>query len=394
MRLLFIATAFPYPLKSGQRIRIFKLVRALAELGHAVDLICLADANDDLHAAPVHALTRTVSAFPRADIGAPSRYTRAQLLRHALSESTPLSIAAAYTPALADMIATQLAHTHYDAIWLDSLMLAHNLPARHPPLIVDFDDVESVVEARALALRPLRYSTAFEYLDLWKRRRYERRMLRRAATVLLASEHDRRRLKLLHAEVVPNTIDLPACPIPQPGNDNELLYFGILGYGPNRDALYFFHEHIWPSILAARPSARLRIAGENPGARIEGWHDGRQVEVMGFVPDLRGLIAQAGVVIVPLRIGGGTRIKILEAMALGKAVVSTRIGAEGLELTSGENAYLTDAPADFATACIELMGSTDRRAAMGCAARVHATRHFADTLLPTRIARALARVAS
>lgn len=394
MRLLFIATAFPYPFKSGQRIRIYKLVRTLAELGHVVDLICLADANEDLRAAPVRALTRTVSGFPRADIGSPSRYTRAQVLRHAFTHSVPLGIAATYTPALAASIATQLAHTRYDAIWLDSLLLARNLPARHPPLIVDFDDIESVVEARALALQPLRYSTPFEYLDLWKRRRYERRMLNRAAAVLLASEHDRRQLGLAHADVVPNTIDLPACPIPQPGDADELLYFGILGYGPNRDALYFFYEQIWPRILAARPHARLRIAGENPGARIQGWHDGRRVEVMGFVPDLRGLIARAGVVIVPLRIGGGTRVKILKAMALGKAVVSTQIGAEGLELTAGKNAYLADAPADFADACVDLMGSADRRAAVGRAARDHVTLHFADALLPTRIARALARIAS
>ena len=394
MRLLFVATAFPHPLKSGQRIRIFKLVRTLAELGHDVDLICLADADDDLYAPPVRALTRNVMGFPRAEIGTPSRYTRAQMLRQALGDSTPLGIAAAHTPALAAMIATQLAQRHYDAIWLDSLFLADNLPARHPPLVVDFDDIESVIESRALALRPLRYVSALEYLDLWKRRRYERRLLRRAAAVLLASEHDRRQLKLPNVQVVPNTIDLPACPIPQPGADDDLLYFGILGYGPNRDALYFFYEHIWPTILAARPQARLRIVGENPGARIQAWHDGARVQVLGFVPDLRGLIAGAGVVIVPLRIGGGTRVKILEAMALGKAVVSTHIGAEGLELSSGKNAHLVDAPDNFAKACIALMADSAARAALGQAARAHVAAHFADPLLPARIAAALAKVAT
>lgn len=393
MRLLVIATAFPHPLKSGQRIRIFKLMRALAELGHDIDLICLADADDDLHAAPVRALTRTVVGIPRAKIGTPSRYTRAQLLRHAFGSSVPLGIAAAHTPALAGKIVTQIARQHYDAIWLDSLFLADNLPARHPPLVVDFDDIESVIEARALALRPWRYATAFEYLDLWKRRRYERRLLGRAAAVLLASEHDRRQLDLSQAEVVPNTIDLPACPIPQPGADDDLLYFGILGYGPNRDALYFFHEHIWPTILAARPRARLRIVGENPGPRIQAWHDGARVEVLGFVADLRSLIARAGVVIVPLRIGGGTRVKILEAMALGKAVVSTHIGAEGLELRSGQNAYLVDEPGEFAKACIALMGDGAARAALGHAARTHVAAHFSDSLLPNRIAAALARIA-
>lgn len=393
MRILFIATAFPYPLKSGQRIRIFKLIRTLAELGHDIDLICLADPDDDLQAAPIASLARTVVGFPRTSLGTPSRYSRVQLLRHALSDAVPLSIAAAATPALARTLAAYLARNTYDALWLDSLLLAQNLPAQHPPLIIDFDDIESVVEARALALRPFRYSTPLEYLDLAKRRRYERRMLTRAAAVLLASEHDRRQLKLPSAHVVPNTIDLPPCPIPQPGDSDELLYFGILGYGPNRDALYFFYEDIWPRILAVRPGARLRIVGENPGARIQAWHDGARVHVMGFVPDVRSVIAQAGVVIVPLRVGGGTRLKILEAMALGKAVVSTHIGAEGLGLTSGDNAYLADAPADFARACVGLMAATERRAALGRAAREYVATHFADDLLRTRVASAVAGVA-
>ncbi len=152
--------------------------------------------------------------------------------------------------------------------------------------------------------------------------------------------------------------------------DPQLLVFvGSLDWLPNQDGLAYFAREVWPLIRARRPETRFQIVGRNPPDEIRELGEIDGMEVVGTVPDTRPWLARAALVVVPLRIGGGTRIKIFEAMAMGKAVVSTSLGAEGLPVTSGEDVLLADTPVALTEAVVSLLESPERRGALASAAR-------------------------
>jgi glycosyltransferase involved in cell wall biosynthesis len=143
-----------------------------------------------------------------------------------------------------------------------------------------------------------------------------------------------------------------------------VLFFGAINYFPNIDGVLFFEREIWPLLAASHPRARLKIVGQYPTPEVLALQ-GPRVEVAGVVDDLRPHLARAAAVIVPLRMGGGTRFKILEAMAMAKPVVSTAIGAEGIDSAQGRNILLADAPADFAAAVGRVLDDAGLAARMG-----------------------------
>ena len=139
---------------------------------------------------------------------------------------------------------------------------------------------------------------------------------------------------------------------------------------PNEDAIFYFAEEILPLIKGRCPEVLLEVVGRKPSAKLQAMAENeKSIRLTGWVDDIRPYLARAVVCIVPLRIGGGTRLKIFEAMAMAKATVSTTIGAEGLPVKSGENLVLADSPADFATAVVGLLNDPERRTRMGTAAR-------------------------
>jgi glycosyltransferase involved in cell wall biosynthesis len=156
--------------------------------------------------------------------------------------------------------------------------------------------------------------------------------------------------------VVPNAVDAALYRADfGPVEPDTLVFSGALSYRPNEDAMRYFSSEIFPRVLAALPNARLRITGARP-ARLSSLLEHPRVEHTGYVPDVRPIVAQSSAAIVPLRLGGGTRLKILEAMALGTPVVSTSKGAEGLAVTPGEDVLLADTPDSFAQAIIRVLG--------------------------------------
>jgi glycosyltransferase involved in cell wall biosynthesis len=167
--------------------------------------------------------------------------------------------------------------------------------------------------------------------------------------------------------VVRNGVDLEFYAPPSKGeNDNEILSIASLDWFPNADALEYFAEEIFPLVRGKEPKTVLRIVGRRPPeglkkklSKVPG------IDFIGEVKDVRPYLDQASMVIVPLRIGGGSRLKILEALAAGKAVVSTSIGAEGLELESGKHLMIADSPEEFAVRVIELLASKEARRHLG-----------------------------
>jgi glycosyltransferase involved in cell wall biosynthesis len=218
----------------------------------------------------------------------------------------------------------------------------------------------------------------------WRKlRREELGTYRDADGVYLCSAADQRRLlnELPEARtaVIPNSADVeyyqprPADP---PPDGLTVVFFGTLSYVPNIDGVIHFVQEIWPRIAEAHPEARCKIIGGRPPPSLQALA-GPRVELTGFVSDLRPHLAAAAAVVVPLRMGGGTRLKIVEAMAMGKAIVSTHLGAEGIEAVPGRDVFIENEPTAFAEAVNRLLESPSLAARIGRSARQLAVGRYA-----------------
>ncbi|MFN3337616.1 MAG: glycosyltransferase, partial [Thermomicrobium sp.] len=156
---------------------------------------------------------------------------------------------------------------------------------------------------------------------------------------------------------------------PELAEPDHVLFVGSFRYWPNVDGIRWFTEQVWPRIVRCRPAARLSLVGFDPPAEVRRLGKLPGVVVVGTVPDVRPWLARASVVVVPLRAGSGTRLKLLEALAVGKAVVSTRLGAEGVECEHGRHLLLADEPQEFAECVLSLLASPEQRLALGRAGR-------------------------
>lgn len=276
------------------------------------------------------------------------------------------------------------------------LVLVHRLRAMFPvllaggakaPVYLDLDDIEHVARARVLRQGPWWMGKPLRYLQLPALVAGEHRAIRRARKAFVCSEEDRRylrrRLWLHNVRVAPNAVavpteqELPASP--------TVLFLGNFLHGPNVGGADYLIHQIWPRVRQAVPAARLLIAGGGaeriPGyaARPEG------VEFLGFVEDLEAVYRVTRVATVPLLSGAGTRIKLIEAAAYGKPVVSTRLGAEGLEFVDGVEVVLRDGPDEFAQACVRLLRDDGQARAIGAAARAAARRLYSRDQIVARL---------
>ncbi|MGH6712396.1 MAG: glycosyltransferase, partial [Bradyrhizobium sp.] len=210
----------------------------------------------------------------------------------------------------------------------------------------------------------------------WRKlKREELRTYRDADGVYLCSVADQRRLldevPTARTIVIPNAADVdfykprPADP---PPDGRTVVFFGLMSYMPNIDGVTHFIQDIWPRIAAANADARCRMIGGSPPPQLLALA-GPRVEFTGFVPDLRPYLAAAAAVVVPLRLGGGTRLKIVEAMAMNKAMVSTTLGAEGIDAVPGRDILIEDQPDAFADAVSRLLTEPELAARIGNSAR-------------------------
>jgi glycosyltransferase involved in cell wall biosynthesis len=176
--------------------------------------------------------------------------------------------------------------------------------------------------------------------------------------------------------VVPNGVDVESfAPSSAPAEADTVLFFGAINYYPNTDGLLFFLREAWPLLRQRRPSARLRIVGPKPPPIIANWND-PSVQVVGYVDDVRAEIARAAVIVAPLRIGGGTRLKVVEAMALGKAIVSTTLGAEGIDALHERDILIADDGEGLATQLARVLADRGLAQRLGSAARDLAVQRY------------------
>jgi polysaccharide biosynthesis protein PslH len=246
---------------------------------------------------------------------------------------------------------------------------------RPPPLVVDSHEIAYDL-ARQFARDGGNAGRRLYAAANWRKlRRDELSTYRNADGVYLCSAMDQRHLldqvPGVRTAVIPNAADVEYYqprPTDPPPDGRTVVYFGLLSTVPNVDAVTHFAREIWPRIAAAHPEARCKIIGGRPPPSLMALA-GPRVELTGFVADLRPHLASAAAVVVPLRLGGGTRLKIVEAMAMGKPVVSTTLGAEGIEALPGRDILIADEPQNFATSVVRLLEDPQLSARVGRSAR-------------------------
>jgi polysaccharide biosynthesis protein PslH len=268
-----------------------------------------------------------------------------------------------------DVVNLEFAHLgHYD--------LRQAPPGRKPPpLVVDSHEIAYDL-ARQFACSGGNLGRRLYAGANWRKlRREELRTYREADGVYLCSAADERRLinqmPGVRTAVIPNAADVEYYqprPTDPPPDGRTVVYFGLLSTVPNVDGVTHFAQNIWPRIATTHPEARLRIIGAGPPPSLLALA-GPRVELTGFVSDLRPHLAAAAAVVVPLRLGGGTRLKVVEAMAMGKAIVSTTLGAEGIEAVPGRDILVEDEPAAFAEAVSRLLAEPDLAERIGQSSR-------------------------
>jgi glycosyltransferase involved in cell wall biosynthesis len=374
LKILFAALTVPFPPTNGHRVRNSTLLRAMAEEGHAVSLVAFAEPPELRDPQAAHGGTcHTVDLVPAPDTGRRSG-TRPLARLVALPRPLPYGAVRYRSQAMTGIIALHLARTAFDALIVDDIYLSSNVPDHTQVVtLLNKHDLTEVILERYLAHESNPAKRAYAWLECQKIRRLSDHVMRKSAGILACSEIDRAeilaRLPAARVAIVPNVVptDLPTGQCVDDGR--TVLFSGSMDFQPNIDGVQFFVSKVLPALHSRVPSVRFVVEGRNPSpslcrwlARVPG------VEVTGTVPDMRVEVAKATVCVVPLRIGSGTRLKILEAGAMGKAVVSTRLGAEGLEFIDGKEIVLADEPQDLAKAVAELLADANRRAEIGDAA--------------------------
>lgn len=357
MRVLFVSRWFPYPPIHGSKQRVYHLLRALAEQ-HEVSLLSFADHPSIEPDAPeIRSLCAAIETVPWR----PYRPRSARALLGLLA-STPRSIADTYSAEMAERVQRTCARGDH-AVVVASQLTGASYHAGFAGLPAVFDEVELGVYRDHVRRATQLTSRGRHALTWMKLRTYLGRVLRDidACTVVSTEEATLLRRVVPSAppiEIVPNGTSVPPAvtPVSQRSGDT-LVFAGALTYAANADGVRWFLETAYPAIKARRPSTSLTVTGETGGAVLLG--DG--VLQTGHVPDARPLVAGATVSIAPLRWGGGTRLKILEAMALGTPVVATTKAAEGLAVVHGEHLVIADEPGDFAQRVLQLLADADLR---------------------------------
>jgi polysaccharide biosynthesis protein PslH len=374
MRILFATIGVPYPPRLGLDVRNWGLLRALNAEGHRVTLVSFASSEQvSADMAVLGSVCETIRLVPHTKRMARGRWNYLGRLR-ALVRLRPNGVWRFESSELKETVGRALRDRTHDLIICDGVYQLSNLSTSLLPVVLSEASILSEEMQRYVAneLSPVHrvYGSLEHKLIL----RWEERACANVSMVLASSNRDAESLKRISPKarvvVAPNVLDT-ADYRPAEGDDGHtVLFVGAMDWMPNRDAVMFFVRESWPLLHRLDPNARVIVAGRNPPPEFVRSFGGQpEIAFTGTVPDLRPFLAQAAVSIVPLRIASGTRIKILEAAAMAKPIVSTAIGAEGLDFQNGREIILADAPLEFARAVADLLKDEARRRKIGSSAR-------------------------
>lgn len=390
MHILFLAADPPWPVDQGDRIRAYHILRGLGSK-HKVTLVAFGKEGTACDLGPLRDFCHEIRLVP---------ITRRELylgaLRHPL---LPAAAGGHLQTMMTEEIRRILAAGNVDVVYVYQLKMAAHLmgllrsrghgdgqgrrlerggtPLETVPGALDLTDALSTFIRRSLPMRAGALAKVYGLAEYFRLKRWEASAARAFDLTWLASEPDRKAIESLTTEanlrVLPNGVDTlefsPDHAHEVSDAEPEIVFHGNMRYAPNVDSILHFFRDAFPVIRAKVPSARLTIVGKTPPREVSALGRDPGVSVTGFVPDIRPYLARASVVIAPIRYAAGTRVKILEAMAMAKPVVATTVGAEGLEVTPGADILLADSPAAFAAAVVSLLTNPDLRRQIGDKAR-------------------------
>src|SRR5689334_1324450 len=388
LNILYVSQMPASPPRFGAQARIHGL---MTELARRHDLTAVMLVDDEFN---IDECRRAMQAYCREVVLIRNPYGRDGLAKRllqlrSLASTRSFERLRVIVPEMQQALDRVLRAKRFDIVNLEFTFLGHcdlrqSPPGETAPCVVvdshniDYDLARQYASGGGSLLRRL-----YAEVNWRKLKREELGTYRDADGVYLCSVADQQRLlteiPAPQTTVIPNAADVefyqPRDSYPK-ADGRTLVFFGLMSYMPNIDGAGYFLQEIWPLIAKANPQARCKIIGGSPPASLTSLA-GPRIEFTGFVPDLRPHLAEAAAIVVPLRIGGGTRLKIVEAMAMGKAIVSTSLGAEGIEAVPGRDILIEDQPEAFADAVNRLLAEPSLAVRIGQSARRLAVDRYA-----------------
>jgi sugar transferase (PEP-CTERM/EpsH1 system associated) len=368
MRLLIASPVLPYPPTWGFATRVFHFVRLLAR-HHAVTVVAYGEPGDTEAIEHLTELGAAVHAVPRA--ARPGTKRLAQL--SSLVSPRSYQWRAMYSSAMQRMLRDVMARERFDLIQIESSQLAVFEYDARALLVVDEHNIEYELLYRMFQTESSAVRRAYNWIEYQKFRREETRTWRRVSGCVTTSRREeeivRQHAAATSVVTVPNAVEVEYFhPSDQPVDNNVVVMTGLMKYRPNVDAAQYFAGEILPRIRVVRPDVVFVVVGGEPAdevRRLAGSH----VIVTGSVPDVRPYVDKAAVVVVPLRMGSGTRLKVLEGLSMAKPMVSTSVGCEGIDVADGEHLLIRDDAQTFAQGVLDLLQNCDLALNLGAQGR-------------------------
>ena len=377
MKILIVTTQLPYPLIDGSKKGIYYPIKYLAERGNEIHLACLSERNDE-------EAINEMKKYCTLDIVTHSKKPTFKNALASLFDTTPYYLSRYHNKALLDSIIARLGKTSFDVIEVEGIHSAfYGLSikkVKNIPVVMRLHNVESVNLERFMSEQKNPFLKAYIYLETKKLQRYEARESGKFDKVLMVSRDDQdvilSKNPAVKCVVVPAGVDTSLfSPRVVQEEENSVLWLGALHWLPNQDSFWWFFKNIVPVIVEKMPGVTIYVIGSNPPEDIQSAKH-PNVKVLGFVEDVRQYIEKVQVCVVPLRIGSGIRLKLLEMFAMKKAVVSTTIGCEGLNVTKGDQLLIEDDAKGFADAVVKLLSDYSLRRNLGDRALSHVRKEF------------------
>jgi polysaccharide biosynthesis protein PslH len=363
MRLLFLTQVLPYPPDSGPKIKTHNVLRFLAR-HHEVHLVSFVrSAQEEQGARFLEGICASVTLVSLRR----SRLADIAYLVASLGSGRPFLVERDRSAAMRAAVSDLLVRYSFDAVHADQLTMAQfaiDLPL--PLRVLDEHNAVWSIVRRAAGREGLSLRRLATELEWRKLRGYEGRVCRRFDRVLSVSTEDLAALEqaagtALRSDVIPIAVDAQATPYSPPGPQaGDVVSVATMFYPPNVEGVEWFGRAVWPTVARQAPAARFFVVGARPPASIRDLaRSGGSIVVTGYVGDLEPILSRSAVLVVPLRVGSGMRVKILEALARGLPVVSTTLGVEGIDVVPGMHLLVADQPDEFARAVIRLLTERD-----------------------------------
>jgi len=396
VKILWVKAGGLLPLDSGGKIRSYHILRELAR-HHQITFFGFHAEQDD----PVHKeLEEIFERVVRCPLRLPAAKSFAELRRYAsgIFSREPYAIRKYCQPHITAELRKLVQEEKYDVIVCDFLVAAGVIPWDLPlPKVLFTHNVEALIWKRHYEVARNLLWKLLSWREWQTMSQAEGRYLRTADHVLAVSQTDRDFFTGTVAAdkltVIPTGVDIEYFQPFSSEEENTLVFTGSMDWLPNEDGIFYFVEQVLPKIVQEIPTVKLQVVGRKPSPRLQtlAAEHPNEVHLTGWVNDIRPYLGRSAVCIVPLRIGSGTRLKIFEAMAVGKAVVSTTIGAEGLPVRHGAELLLADSPEEFAQSVMMLLRDPAARRKLGYAARELVQRKYGWASVAHEFAMALDR---